>query len=72
MYGSTLNCLDGMGYKHGDYKYVPLFEDYLHMKSMGNKVVYVVAVLADKYAVSERKVYDIIARFSKDCNICAV
>lgn len=72
MYGSTLNYLTKMGYKHGDCKYIPLFEDYLLMKKEGDKVVYIVAALSDKYGVSERKIYDIIGRFSSSCNICAV
>ncbi len=65
-------CLDDMGYKHGDYRFVPLFEEFIAMKQEGQKVSYAVAVLADRYAVSERKVYDIIARFSRNCNLCAV
>lgn len=41
--------------------------DYETMRKRGEKVLYTVAVLADKYAISERKVYGLIKRFQSDC-----
>ena len=41
-------------------------------KHKQEKVSYIVAALASKYRVSERKVYDLIKRFKTDCNLLAV
>ena len=38
------------------------------MHAQGNKVSYIVAVLAQRYAVSERKVYSLLKRFGRNCN----
>jgi len=38
------------------------------MIAHGDKITYAVAVLADRYRVSERSVYSIIKRFNADCN----
>ncbi|MBO4955034.1 MAG: helix-turn-helix domain-containing protein [Muribaculaceae bacterium] len=45
-----------------------MFRDYLDMAARGEKKTYSVAVLADRYAVSERTVYNVVKRFSADCN----
>lgn len=55
-----------------DVKYVELYKDYIQMRRAGDKVSYVVAILAERYGVSERKVYALIKRFETDCNIFAV
>ena len=48
------------------------FNEYRSMSAQGEKVSYIVARLASEYAVSERKVYDLIRRFKTDCNLLAV
>ena len=62
-----LNRLFSTGVKANDYIYVDLYNDYMHMRSNGNKITYIVAALSEKYSVSERKVYSIIDRLGKDC-----
>ena len=42
------------------------------MVADGEKVSYIVAALATKYDISERKVYDLIKRFKTNCNLLAV
>ena len=42
------------------------------MLDQGEKVSYVVAVLSEKYSVSERKVYALVKRFQSDCKPVAV
>jgi Mor family transcriptional regulator len=37
------------------------------MLGNGDKVTWIVDVLADKYKVSERKIYNIVRHFKKDC-----
>lgn len=55
-----------------DVQYVDLYDEYKKMLANGDKVSYIIATLADKYEVSERKVYDLIRRFKADCNLLAV
>lgn len=38
------------------------------MVNSGDKVSYAVAVLADRYGVSERKVYSLLRHFRTDCS----
>lgn len=52
-----------------DVQYIPLWRDYEKLRRDGFKVVYIVAYLCDTYEVSERTVYRIIGRFSRDVNV---
>lgn len=69
-----LKRLCSAGIKPEDYKYVDLFADYEHLNREGEKKTYIVAVLADKYRMSERQVYTVIGRLSQefDCKSRAV
>lgn len=60
------------GIRLDNVQYVELYKQYRALVSSGNKVSYTVARLAEEYAISERKVYDLIKRFDKDCNLLAV
>lgn len=60
------------GVRLDDVRYVGLYRDYLRMKGAGGKVSYIVAVLAERYGVSERKVYGLLKRFGNDCTEIAV
>ena len=55
-----------------DARYIDLYSDYTRMLDQGEKVSYVVAVLSEKYSVSERKVYALVKRFQSDCKPVAV
>ena len=63
--------LISLGGKQDDLRYIDLYSEYETMKGQGEKTTYTVA-FAQKYSVSERKVYDIIKRFGKHCTLCAV
>ena len=67
-----LHRLSDAGIKTDDYKYVDLFQDYREMIQAGNKTTYAVAVLSDKYRISERTVYNVIRHLSKGCKSSAV
>lgn len=67
-----LERLRRIGVRLEDTAYIDLFVDFNNMVGAGDKVSYAVAVLADKYGVSERKVYTLIKRFQNDCNPGAV
>lgn len=65
--GEPLERLAKAGIKANDHKYVALYDDYLEAHKTGEKVGYIVAILAERYGVSERTVYDVIKRFGQDC-----
>lgn len=70
--GEPLERLTNAGIKAGDYKYIALYEDYRKARKTGEKVCYIVAVLAERYGVSERTVYDVVKRFGKECKSFSV
>ena len=55
-----------------DVQYIELYNDYNRLLDEGEKVSYIVAVLAERYKVCERKVYTLIKRLQSDCNPFAV
>ena len=67
-----LEMLISLGGKQDDLRFIDLYTEYEVMKKQGEKTTYAVACLANKYSVSERKVYDVIKRFGKHCTLGAV
>lgn len=67
-----LERLSARGLKLEDCRFIDLFSEYEDLSRDGEKVTYIVSYLSGKYNVSERKVYDIIRHFKKDCTGCAV
>lgn len=57
--------------KIDDVRYIALYDEYVRMRDAGVKVSGAVYALAEKYKVSERKVWYIIKRFEHDCKIGA-
>lgn len=60
------------GIRLEDADYIDLYTEYKQLTAQGEKVSYVIAHLAEEYAISERKIYSLIKRFRSDCNPCAV
>lgn len=58
------------GIKPEDYRYADLFADYECMCQDGEKKTYIVAMLAEKYGISERKVYSVINHLSQELDCC--
>lgn len=67
-----LKNLHTAGVRMEDTEYINLYADYHKLKENGEKVSYIVAVLADRYDISERTVYSLVKRFSSECNLFAV
>lgn len=67
-----LKRLEAAGIRLEDAQYIDLYADYIRLLEQGEKVSYVVALLSEKYSVSERKVYALVKRFQSDCNPLAV
>ena len=61
-----LERLRGAGINPSDARYLPLYADYRRMKAEGHKVTYLVAYLAGLYAVSERKVYEVVKKMEQE------
>ena len=57
-----LERLSHVGISPDDCKYVDLFKEYNNLVGQGEKVSYAVAVLSEKYGISERQVYKVIKR----------
>lgn len=62
-----LRRLCSIGIRPDDYRFVALYEDYMRMKRDGDKTTYIVAVLAERYGVCERKVYNVLRWLSAEC-----
>nr|DAN26495.1 MAG TPA: Middle operon regulator, TRANSCRIPTION.2A [Caudoviricetes sp.] len=62
---SSIELQKKYGIKVEDVKYIPLYDEYQAMVAEGKKTVYVVAILAEKYGLSERSVYSVIKRLKK-------
>lgn len=60
-------CRD-VGICPDDVRFIELYNDYCTMRSMGDKVSYIVAVLSTRYHVSERKVYSLLKHYKSECN----
>ena len=49
------------------YQHLPMVDEFDVMKAMGHKTTYIIAHLAQKYEICERKVYKIVGKMSVDC-----
>ncbi len=58
-----LKRLQAVGIRLEDARYIDLYADYTRLLDHGEKVSYAVAVLSEKYSVSERKVYALVNGF---------
>ena len=64
--------LHNFGISIEDSRWVELYHEYKRMKEMEHKMVYIVAFLAEKYKICERKVYKVIKAMERDCTLDAV
>lgn len=51
--------------KLDDWRYVGMLDDYRDMKSEGVKCTAIVAILAERYGLSERQVYNVLKRMKE-------
>ena len=72
VYSGSLNILYDIGVTPEDYRYIDMYEEYMKLKSKGEKTTYIVAELSSKYDVSERNIYAIIKRLKSHCKPFAV
>ncbi len=67
-----LKKLHEFGIRIDDYQWIDLYREYREMRDNGEKIVFIVAFLSDKYGVCERKVYKLIKHMERDCQIGTV
>lgn len=67
-----LKMLHEFGIRIDDYQWIDLYREYRQMRDNGEKIVFIVAFLSDKYGICERKVYKLIKHMERDCQIGAV
>lgn len=68
---SPIFALLNSGVRVEDVKYLALYKEYKHLVNEGYKCGYAAAVVAEKYSVSVRSVYDIVKRLDNDCSDAA-
>lgn len=61
----TINTMLINGIDPSDLRMLGLVDEYKKMKNAGHKTIYVVAFLADKHHISERKVYRIVKQLGR-------
>jgi hypothetical protein len=67
-----LNRICNTGIRLNDYQYIDLYDEYQTLKIQGEKITYIVAVLSEKYSISERKVYNLVKKFNSNCKLFTV
>ena len=61
---STMKALSNVGIRISDYRHLALWTDYCAMVADGHKKTFALAVVANRYKVSERTAIRIINRFN--------
>lgn len=64
--GEFLKKMSMLDLRRDDYKHIELYEEYVKMRSNGDKVDYILSVLGNKYKLSESTIKRIIKRLSKE------
>lgn len=62
-----MKMLHERGISMSDYQYLPMIDEFDLMKNTGHKTTYIIAHLAEKYGVCERKVYKIVGKMIMNC-----
>lgn len=61
-----LKKMSNLDLRRDDYMHIELYEEYIRMRYDGDKVDYILRVLADRYRLSESTVKRIVRRFSQE------
>ena len=69
---NILDLLQQSCIRMDDVRYISLYDEYSSIMKKGVKKSYAVALLSEKYGISERKVYYLLKKFNADCKVDAV
>ncbi|WP_289744728.1 hypothetical protein [uncultured Duncaniella sp.] len=67
LFRGTFIYLASQGVKMEDVRHIDMYDDFVRMRASGDKVTYIVSALSGRYNVSERMVYNVVARLGRDC-----
>ena len=62
-----MKMLHERGINMSEYQYLQMIDEFDLMKSAGHKTTYIIAHLAEKYGVCERKVYKLVGKMVMNC-----
>ena len=62
---NVLVTLRRAGLSAADARHLPMYEEYVARRCRGEKAVYVVACLSEKYGVCKTVVWDVVRRFDR-------
>ncbi len=65
--GEVLKIMTRNDVLRDDYKYVPLYENYQHMRANGVKHIAAIHILSERFHISTRTVERVIKRLNGDC-----
>jgi len=61
-----LKTMSSCDLRRDDYRHIEMYEEYVLMRSEGEKVDYILRVLSDKYKLSESTIKRIVRRLSRE------
>lgn len=65
----AMKVMSDSGIRTEDWRFVRMYEEYVEMRQRNEKFRYVVAVLAEKYKVSESTVKRMVCRLAKEVKV---
>ena len=65
----SLELMSDLDLKINDCRYLNLYDDYISMRSRGEKISYIIAHLAERYQTSESSVKRLVKRMSEEVKI---
>ena len=63
---SAMESLSKCDIRKGDFRFVSLYEEFVHLREKGEKYWYVVRHLAERYKMSESSVKRLVKRLSRE------
>ena len=63
---SAMESLSKCDIRKGDFRFVALHDEYVHLREKGEKYWYVITHLAEKYKMSESSVKRLVKRLSRE------
>ena len=67
LFRDAFGYLVSQGVKMEDVRHIDMYDDFVWMRASGDKVTYIVSALSGRYNVSERTVYNVVARLGREC-----
>lgn len=66
---NALEMMSSVSMEVGDIRYIPIYQEYIRLTSEGHKITYIMQYLSDEYQLTDRQIYRIVNRFSKQIKL---